>query len=311
MKIKRILALAAVMLMLLAVPVSVYATDDTPDSEPTTTTQSAETTKKSTKKTTEKTSKKTSKKTTTTTKKKTTKKTVKKTAETEQTTTAATVSAQSAGGTVVFKSSNSKRVPVGKSTTLYLTIADVRGVINTDFTVNDATVASIQKINNQSVKVTGIKEGNAVVTATVAGRTAQYKITVGNSSKATAATTAAQDDTPQGEDAAPVDTAEPTEDEETNEDWELDLFSSAENDQLAEYIKESKQSSAGDIIMGIIGFAAIFGGFGLVLAVIFRNRTPKLNLYPGSRRRFNTGGYKGRRRKRLLPDSYYRRNKKY
>lgn len=208
---------------------------------------------------------------------------------------------------MTFKASNSKRVPVGKSTTLYLTISDISGSYSTVFSVDDTSVVSLEKINNQSVKITGIKEGSVVITAYIDGRTAQYTLVVGDAA-ATQGTTV-----PTTPDASgTTDEEEITESVTSDEEWELDLFSTPENDQLAEYIEEAQQTSAGDMLLGIIGFAAIFGGFGVVLSVIFRNRTPKLNLYPGSRRRFNTNGVSGgKRRKRLLPDHYYRSNDKY
>ncbi len=210
---------------------------------------------------------------------------------------------------MTFKASNSKRVPVGKTTTLYLTISDISGNYSTVFTVDDTTVVSLEKINNQSVKVTGLKPGSVVVTAFIEGRTAQYTLAVGDA-VATQPTQAPQTPADPNAPDAPED-GEIT-DEEIGEEIELDLFSTPENDQLAEYIEESQQTSAGDMLLGIIGFAAIFGGFGVVLSVIFRNRSPKLNLYPGSRRRFNTGGTSGgKRRKRLLPDHYYRSNDKF
>ncbi len=269
----------------------------------TTTTTSASTTTTTTKgststtKSTSKTTKKSTKKTSSTTK-------ASSTTGSTTTTTAKVVQGQVAGGSVTFKRSNSKRVPVGKSTTLYLTVSDVSGSYATIFTVNDTSVVSLEKINNQSVRVTGIKEGTVTVTATINGRTAQYVLTVGDA-PVTQATSARPANPGEEPDEEPVESI-------VTDEIELDLFSTPENDQLAEYIEESQQTSAGDILLGIIGFAAIFGGFGVVLSVIFRNRSPKLNLYPGSRRRFNsTGSSGGRRRKRLLPDHYYRSNDKF
>lgn len=308
--------------MLVFGAVSVYATEE-PDNESTTketttTTKETTTTTKETTTTTKaqsesttmssESTKKTSKTSKTTKSTKSTKST--KASETSQSTDATSstsaISNQNAGGTVAFKASNSKRVPVGKTTTLYLTIDGVSGSVNTEFSVSDDTVASIEKINNQSVKVTGIKEGSVVITATVSSRVAEYSLAVGSAQQTTSTAVPQGDGTtseePQGGESEPAS---------SQEDWEIDLFASKENDQLQEYIEQTQQSSAGDIILGVLGFAAIFGGFGLVLSVIFRNRTPKLNLYPGSRRRFNTGGYKGKRRKRLLPDHYYRNSKKY
>ncbi len=193
---------------------------------------------------------------------------------------------------------------MGKTTTLYLTISDISGNYSTVFTVDDTSVVSIEKINNQSVKVTGIKTGSVVITAYIEGRTAQYTLAVGDApvTQPTSAPTA----------VGPENTEDIPEEPAVDDEFELDLFSTPEDNRLAEYMEEAQQTSAGDMLLGIIGFAAIFGGFGVVLSVIFRNRSPKLNLYPGSRRRFNTNGaVGGKRRKRLLPDHYYRSNDKF
>lgn len=201
----------------------------------------------------------------------------------------------------MFKASNSKRVPLGKTTTLYITISDITGNFSTKFTASDNTLVSLEKVNNQSVRVTGIKEGTVIIYAEVDGRTAQYTLVVGDAMPTTTTTV------PNAGESAESDIT----DTESLEDWEIDLFSSTADDRLAEYIEEAQQTSAGEILLGILGFAMMFGGFGVVLSIIFRNRSPKLNLYPGSRRRFNTGGYRGRTKKRLLPDHYYRNGKKY
>jgi hypothetical protein len=211
-------------------------------------------------------------------------------------------------GTVLFKASNSKRVPVGKTTVLYLTIKDISGVIDTEFSTSNSAVASIEKINNTSVRVLGLKTGEVIITAVAGGKTAKYTLRVGNSTAQTTENPVSSEQSGGAGGAGAVDDPnEGTPDDGT----ELDLFSST-SDELAEYIENSRQSDAGSILLGLVAFVVIFGGFGFVLSVIFRSRTPKFNLYPGSKRRFNTSNaYRGKARKRLLPDHYYRANRKY
>lgn len=235
-------------------------------------------------------------------------------AEVTTTTTAQTTPATTAGtapnvnvptngdetlGSVSFKTSNSKRVPIGKNTTLYVTIKDMTGAVTTVFTCSNTSIASIEKISNTSVRVYGLKAGEVVITATAGGKTAKYVLIVGD--EETTTTAAAVIENPG---------AAPTTAPENLENVDVDLFSEYD-DKLAAYSAEQKKADAGSIIVGVIGFAAIIGGLGTVISVMFSNRSPKLTLYPGSRRRFNVGGYHGKKRRRLLPDQYYRRIHKY
>lgn len=194
-------------------------------------------------------------------------------------------------GSVTFKSSNSTRIEVGKSTTLYITIKDMPGSETTAFSCSNTAVASIEKINNTCVKVYGLKDGEVVISATVGGKTAKYGLIIG-AAQATNAVGGA--------------TTAPT----ISGNIEIDM-SNLGNDQLSQYIAQNQKDDAATIIIGIISWAAIITAFGTVLSVIFRNRTPKYNTYPGSRTRFNTGGYTGKQKKRLLPDHYYRSIRKY
>lgn len=198
-------------------------------------------------------------------------------------------------GSITFRSSNSKRIEVGKVTTLYLTIKDMSGTINTMFTSSNTAIATVEKINNTSVKVTGLREGEVVITATAGGKSAKYTLIIGNESVTQA----------QGE--------QPTAATESGGEVDVDLFSSSEEyeQKLAAYAEADQQSGAGGIIIGLIGLAAIISGFGTVLSVMFSNRSPKLTLYPNTQRQFSVGGYRGKKRKRLLADHYYRNIKKY
>jgi len=195
-------------------------------------------------------------------------------------------------GSVTFKSSNSTRVEVGKSTTLYITIKDMSGSQATTFSCSNTSVASIEKINNTCVRVYGLKDGEVVISATVGGKTAKYSLIVGNAQVTGSAGVGAVVTTASGYDV------------------EVE-FSNLGQDQLSQFIEQNKKDDAATIIMGIIGWTAIISIFSLVLSVIFRNRTPKMNMYPGSRARFNTGSHNGKQKKRLLPDHYYRSIRKY
>ncbi len=259
--------------------VTVFATSETttpPSAESTSTTTAATTT------------------TTTTT---TTAKTTSTTAETKttkQTTTTTSyvisTSPSESLGSVSFKSSNSTRIEVGKSTTLYITIKDMSGSQATTFSCSNTAVASIEKISNTCVKVYGLKDGEVVISASVGGKTAKYSLIIGN----------AQVTAPGGE---TVQTTVFSGDEAID-------FSTLGQDQLSQYISENKQNDSTTIIVGIIGWAAIITVFGFVLSIIFRNRTPQMNMYPGTKARFNNSGTAGRK-KRLLPDHYYRSIRKY
>lgn len=202
-------------------------------------------------------------------------------------------------GSITFKTSNSKRVEVGKSTQLFITIKDMSGSITTTFSCSNTAIATIEKVNNTCVKVYGLKNGEVVITATAGGKADKYTLIVGDSSATATA----------GTDGAATPTS-------AYIGGEIDYFSENEHSSeyranMRKYIEEKNQSDALSILIGVVGWAAIIAMCGVVLSVIFRNRSPKLNLYPGSRRRFNTGGYRGNQRKRLLPDHYYRNNKKY
>lgn len=204
-------------------------------------------------------------------------------------------------GSIAFKTSNSKKVAVGKSTSLYITIKDMPGSVSTNFSSSNPSIASIEKVSNTCVKVYGLKDGEVVITASAGGKTAKYSLLVGAAASTTASANAGAANVTDVSGAPPAD---------EGYDVEIDLYSE-DNSQLAQYIEQKQQDDAGMVIIGIIGWAAIITACGIVLSVMFKNRTPKMNLYPGSRRRFNTGVYIGSRKKRLLPDQYYRNNKHY
>ncbi len=193
---------------------------------------------------------------------------------------------------LTFSTANSKRVEVGKATTLYVTMNNIQSSSSVEFSSSDPNVARVEKDGSDRCKVHGLKKGEVTITARIGSMEATYLLYVGDES-----VTAPDTTTTAAGSGAPV--------------GDIDYFSDADLAILEQYIVEKKSDDAISYLVGIIGIAVIIGLCGLVLSVMFRNRSPKLNLYPGSRRRFNTGGYRGNQRKRLLPDQYYRNNKKY
>jgi len=194
---------------------------------------------------------------------------------------------------ITFSTANSKRVEVGRAITLYVTMNNIQSSASVEFFSSDPSVAQVEKDGSDRCKVHGIKTGEVTITAKVGSMEANYLLYVGDESVTAGGTTTTVVSVQNGQLGS------------------IDYFSESDQSVLQQYIVEKKSDDAISYLVGVIGLAAIIGLSGLVLSVMFRNRSPKLNLYPGSRRRFNTGGYRGNQRKRLLPDQYYRNNKKY
>ncbi len=206
-------------------------------------------------------------------------------------------------GTVNFSDSNAKRVSVGKSTMLYLTIKDMGYSYYTIFETSDPKIASITQIDNRAVKVVGLKKGIVTITATVDSskgiKVAKYQLVVGE-----------EEDVPSDVVSEESDVNGGIVTEEENDD--IDLFSSTEDPMLIAYAESRNDNNATSILLGLIGWVLIIVAVFYVFSVIIRNRTPKLNVSPGSRRRYSAGGAgSSRSRSRLLPDKYYRNLKKY
>lgn len=194
---------------------------------------------------------------------------------------------------ITFSTANSKRVEVGRAVTLYVTMSNIQSSASVEFFSSDPSVAQVEKDGSDRCKVHGIKTGEVTITARVGSMEANYLLYVGDESVTAGGTTTT---------AVNVQSIQP---------GSIDYLSPGDESILQQYIADKKSDDAISYLIGVIGLAAIIGLSGLVLSVMFRNRSPKLNLYPGSRRRFNTGGFRGNQRKRLLPDQYYRNNKKY
>ena len=193
---------------------------------------------------------------------------------------------------ITFSTANSKRVEVGKATTLYVTMNNIQSSAAVEFFSSDPSVARVEKDGNDRCKVHGLKIGEVTITARIGSMEATYLLYVGDESVTAGGTTTT---------AAVI----------AGNHGDINYFSESDQSVLDKYIVEKKSDDAVSYLLGVIGVAVIVGLCGIVISVMFRNHSPKLNLYPGSRRRFNTGGYRGNQRKRLLPDQYYRNNKKY
>lgn len=215
--------------------------------------------------------------------------------------------AQETLGTVTFSSSNAKRIAVGKSTVLYLTIKDMGYSYYTEFESSDTKIASVSYVDNRAVKVVGLKKGKVTITATIDSskgvKIAKYQLIVGDAEDVSSDTVSEESDTePQGGGIVTED----------DNDVDLDLFSSTDDPMLIAYAESRNDKNATSILMGLIGWVMIILAVFYVFSVIIRSRTPKMNVSPGSRRRYSAGGSGSLRSgNRLLPDKYYRNLKKY
>ncbi|MCL2486333.1 MAG: hypothetical protein FWE86_01880 [Oscillospiraceae bacterium] len=209
---------------------------------------------------------------------------------------AATTTADKTLGAITFKTSNSKRVPLGKEIVLYLTVKDM-GSIDTQFSCSNDSIAACEKLTNTSVRMRGLKEGEVTVTAEANGKKATYQLIVGGSSTTKA-----------GSAAGVVNENHTPSEPEPN--VEIDPFANYQ-DQLAVYVANNRRAGMGEMVAGLIGVGIIAAGIVLVVSVMFSSRSSRLTVSPGSLRGFGAAEYRGKRRKRLLPDSYYRQIHKY
>ena len=214
-------------------------------------------------------------------------------------------------GTIGFSESNTKRITVGKSTVLYLTIKDMGYNYQTTFETSDATIASVKKIDNRAVKVVGLKSGTVTITATIPKSISKTK-TVTISAKYdliidegdVSSSPASNNGVSSNNGAGILD--------DTSDNTDLDLYSSTTDPMLLEFAKSQRNSNAASLLLGLIGWGLILFAIGYVFSVVIRNRTPKMNVSPGNRRRYSAGGSSSLRSgSRLLPDKYYRNLKKY
>lgn len=209
-------------------------------------------------------------------------------------------------GTIGFSDANTKRISVGKSTTLYLTIKDMGYSFSTTFETSDKTIATVEPVDSRAVKVVGIKSGTVTISATVFSskgeKTAKYELIVGDG------------ETPS--DAAQSDTASDSTENNVGiitdyNDNDLDLFSSTTDPMLIEYANSRSNANATSLLMGLIAWIFIISAVVYVFSIVIGLRTPKMNVSPGTRKRYSTGGSSPRAGNRLLSDRYYRNVKKY
>ena len=207
-------------------------------------------------------------------------------------------------GTVGFSEANTKRITVGKSTVLYLKIKDMGYDFETVFETSDETIATVQKIDNRAVKVVGLKSGTVVITASIKKSkvSAKYELEIGEGDAASSQTVP--------DDASSVPEGGILDD--TSDNTDLDLYSSTTDPMLLAYAQKQRSGNAATLLLGIIGWVLVLLAVGYVFSVVIRSRTPKLNVSPGSRKRYSASGSGAiRSGNRLLPDKYYRNLKKY
>lgn len=209
-------------------------------------------------------------------------------------------------GTVIFSDANTKRITVGKSTVLYLQIKDMGYIFDTQFESSDTAIATVKKIDNRAVKVVGLKSGTVTITASIrksetVSLSAKYVLQI---DEGDAASQSPADNTSSITGGGIID--------DTSDNTDLDLYSSTADPMLLEYAKNQRSNNAATLLLGIIGWGLVLLAVGYVFSVVIRSRTPKLNVSPGSRKRYSASG-SGRIRNgsRLLPDKYYRNLKKY
>ncbi|MBQ1413651.1 MAG: hypothetical protein IIY93_10725 [Clostridia bacterium] len=209
-------------------------------------------------------------------------------------------------GTAGFSDANTKRIAVGKSTTLYLTVKDMGYRFSTTFDSSDKSIATVTQVDNRAVKVVGLKSGVVTITATVEAnnketKVAKYTLVVGDGEL----TSEPAESEPVSDGGAGIVTG-------YENDNDLDLFSSTDDPMLIAYAKSRTNANASSLLIGLIAWIFIISAVVYIFSVIISLRTPKLNVSPGSRRRYSTGGSDSlRSRNRLLPDKYYRGLKKY
>lgn len=210
-------------------------------------------------------------------------------------------------GIVVFSDANTKRITVGKSTVLYLTIKDMGYKFNTTFETSDPEIASVKKIDNRAVKVVGLKSGTVTITAIVPKSktvtvSAKYVLEIGEGDAVSSETSPDISSSQNGGGII----------NDTSDNTDLDLYSSTTDPMLLEYAKKKRTSNAPTLLLGIIGWGLVLFAVFYVFSVVIRSRTPKLNVSPGSRKRYSAGSSGSLRSgNRLLPNKYYRNLKKY
>lgn len=222
--------------------------------------------------------------------------------------------AQETLGTVSFAQANTKRIAAGKSTVLYLTIKDMGYNFATTFESSDTSIATVTMMDNRAVKVVGLKSGTVTITATVDSNSkgikiAKYVLEIG---EGTGTGIGVASETPQSNQAASgLENGNGGIITDFN-DNDLDLFSSANDTALIQYAQQQRSGNATSLLIGLIGWAMIIMGGIYVFSVVIRSQTPKMNVSPGTRKRYSTGGSSSLRSgSRLLPNKYYRNLKKY
>lgn len=201
---------------------------------------------------------------------------------------------------VKFKESNPNTVNMLKSITLTIETMGITN-LNTKFTSEDTTIATVEKLNNTNVKVIGLREGAVYIYAECGDKSAKFRVFV-RSADGTMGGVDTLNVSSVPDKVLDVASGEPIASEFTYEGppvSEEDIFDD---------LKYEKTNPV-TIVVGIIGWGLIIIGIMLVVTIILQNRNPRTNRFPGgSRNRFSKHYNKS---KRILPDHYYRNLKKW
>ena len=215
-------------------------------------------------------------------------------------------------GTVGFAQANTRRIAVGKSTVLYLTIKDMGFDFSTTFESSDETIATVTMLDDRAVKVVGLKSGTVTITAKVDSRSkglkiSRYVLEIGDGGSDTASQGGAVTESGDSQENGGVGIVT-----DFGEDNDLDLYASTTDPQLLKFAQQRRSGNATSLLLGLIGWSVIIIAGVYVFSVLIRSRAPKMNVSPGSRKRYSAGGSSSLHAgNRLLPSKYYRNLKKY
>jgi len=237
---------------------------------------------------------------------------------------------------LAFKKDNTTNVAVSRSIVLYITSTGIND-LNTEFSCNDTTTATVLKINDSSVRVFGLKDGVVTVYATSGDLQAKIKITVGKGEPTATTTTTTPTVTSPTVESIPDNILLVSSDDDTASDEKNTNKKPMTDAELFGDLKTEKKLNAATVITGIVWWGIILVGVVAVTLVILNNNTGAMKLKSSvlySYKRAGKGGYrsynryssgfntsryrrggKNKRnsgtRKHLLPDHYYRHLRKW
>lgn len=235
---------------------------------------------------------------------------------------------------LAFKEDNKKEVEVSRSVVLYITSTGINN-LNTEFTCSDTSIATVLKINDSSVRVFGLKNGEVTVTAISNDIKAKIRIKVGTGTAANTTTTPPDEDAPPTPETPPNNILFVSSEENTASAPENDGKKEISDEELFGNLQTESKLKPATVVTAVIWWGIILLGAVVVTVIVLNNNTGKMRLKRSSvstysiklggagRRRMYSGlssGHTARRRrgrkkanerKRLLPDRYYRHLRKW